>query len=100
MIEISLNDFMKELIKQNPEKTIKLLPGHNKNNLEEIILVFSNAGYYITDKIQKIDYAEYNKLAPLSSVRFDVHKGDHNWCTLIGFLYNRFGLSDYPEIVI
>ena len=57
MLEISLNDFMKELIKQNPEKTIKLLPGHNKNNLEEIILVFSNAGYYITDKIQKIDYA-------------------------------------------
>lgn len=100
MIEISLNDFMKELIKQNPEKTIKLLPGHNKNNLEEIILVFSNAGYYITDKIQKIDYVEYNKLAPLSSVRFDVHKGDDNWRLFVSSLHNSYDLSEYPEMII
>lgn len=99
MIKVSLNDFMKELIKQNPEKPIKLFLGNTKNSTE-IMLLFNNSGYYLVDKIQKIDYAEHNKLLPKFDIQINMYKGDHNWRTLISFLHNRFGLSDYPEIVI
>ena len=99
MIKVSLNDFMKELIKQNPEKTIKLFLGNTKNSTE-IMLLFNNSGYYITDKIQKIDYAEHNKLLPKFDIQINIHKGDDNWWLFVGSLHNRFGLHEHLEMLI
>lgn len=99
MTKVSLNNFIKELNKQNPEKSIKLFLGNKKNSLE-IMLLFNNSGYYISDIIQKIDYAEHNKLLFNFHIRHSMHKGDDNWRLFVGFLHNRFDLYEYPEMLI
>jgi hypothetical protein len=99
MIKVSLNDFIKELNKQNPEKPIKLFLGNTKNSTE-IMLLFNNSGYYLTDKIQKIDYAEHNKLLPKFDIQINMYKGDDNWNLFVGSLHNRYDLSEYPEMLI
>lgn len=99
MIKVSLNDFMNALAIQNPKKPIKLFLGNKKNSLE-IMLLFNNSGYYISDTIQKIDYAEHNKLSFNFHIRHSMHKGDDNWRLFVGFLHNRFDLYEYPEMLI
>lgn len=99
MLEINLETFLKELNKQNPEKPIKLFLGNTKNSTE-IMLLFNNSGYYMADKIQKIDYAEHNKLLPKFDIRINMYKGDDNWRVFVGSLHNRFDLSEYPEMLI
>ena len=99
MIKVSLNDFINEIVRQDPEKPIKLFLGSKKNSTE-IMLLFNNSGYYISNTIQKIDYAEHNKLLPKFDIQINMYKGDDNWKLFVEFLHNKFDLSEYPEMLI
>ena len=100
MTKVSLNDFMNALAIQNPEKPIKLFLGDKKNGRVMIMLLFNNSGYYISDTIQKIDYAEHNKLLFNFHIRHSIYKGSENWQLLMRCIHDRFDLSGYPEILI
>lgn len=100
MIKVSLNDFMNALAIQKPEKPIKLFLGDKNQGRVEIMVLFNNSGYYITDKIQKIDYAEHNKLLFNFHIRSSMYKDGENWRLFIRCMHERFNLDEYPEVLI
>ena len=101
MIEISLENFIKELNNVDANELIKIfLKELCAAKHKSMILIFNNIIYYITDKIQKISYAEYKAISPNYIIHYNMYKGDNNYRVLINFMNNNFNLHDYPEFMI